>query len=242
MLVINILIYGFGAHIFLNSFFPNQYQSMLLNISFNLILMYSYAEFYMSKIYNSDQFSKIKHMIESINKKVNVNEIELIKNGSIICSYSTNKKNISVEDLPLLSYDLIIVSNYFEEPNTESSKTINKAIYYKCNDTDKDKQLEHDYRKCKFSFISVNVKIIRDEKEELYSISLSNDNENYYVVGNKINKLFIYYLMKKRYNIIFDDKNYEYEYKLILIDQNANIKTFSEKEEIILNENDYSVN
>jgi hypothetical protein len=236
MLVVNILIYGFGAHIFLNSVFPNQYQSMLLNISFNLILMYSYAEFYLSKIYNSDQFLKIKNMIESINKKTNINEIEVIKNGSIICSYSTSKKNIKVEDLPSLDYDLIIVSNYFEEPNTESSQKINKAIYYKYNDDDKDKQLEHDYIKCKLSFISVNVKIIRNEKEELYSISLSNDNENYYIVGNKINKLFIYYLMKKQYNVIFG------EYKLIVIDQNANIKTFSEKEGIIFNENDYSVN
>lgn len=240
MLVVNILIYGFGAHIFLNSFFPNQYQSMLLNISFNLILMYSYAEFYLSKIYNSDQFLKIKNMIESINKKTNVNEIEVIKNSSIICLYSTSKKNIKLEDLPSLNYDLIIVSNYFEEQNKESSQKINKAIYYKCNDADKDKQLEHDYTKCKFSFISVNVKIIRNEKEELYSISLSNDNENYYIVGNKINKFFVYYLLKKQNNVIFDDKNYEY--KLILIDQNANIKTFSEKEEIILNENDYSVN
>lgn len=201
--------------------------------------MYSYAEFYLNKMYNSDKFSKIKNMIERINKKVNVNEIEVIKNSSIISSYSTSKKNIKTEDLPLLNYDLIIVSNYFEEPNTESSKTINKAIYYKYTSSDdQDKQLE--YTKCKFSFISVNVKIIRNKKEELYSISLSNDNENYYIVGNKINKLFIYYLMKKLYNVIFDENNYEYN--LILIDQNANIQTFSEKEEIILNENDYSVN
>jgi len=42
--------------------------------------------------------------------------------------------------------------------------------------------------------------------------------------------------MKKQYNVIFG------EYKLIVIDQNANIKTFSEKEGIIFNENDYSVN
>jgi len=235
MLVVNILIYGFGAHIFLNFFFPNQYHSALFNMSFNLILMYSYAEFYLNKLYNSDQFSKIRQIINNSNKKMN--EIDIIKCNNVIMS--NNRRQFELENIN--DFDFIIFSDY--ESMNESSNKINKVLYYK---NSKEKFIKFNYKICDFTFISININVINNinnnETIELYSLKLCNDNENYYIVGNKINKLFVYYLLKKQYNVIFDDKNYEYEYKLILIDQNVNIKTFSEKEEIILIENDYSVN
>jgi hypothetical protein len=192
--------------------------------------MYSYAEFYLNKLYNSDKFLQIRQIINNSNKKIN--EIDIIKCNNVIMS--NNRRQFELENIK--DFDFIIFSDY--ERMNESSNKINKVLYYKNSN---EKFINVNYTICDFTFISINVNVINNnETSQLYSLKLCNDNENYYIVGNKINKFFVYYLLKKQYNLIFDDKNYEYE--LILIDQNANIKTFSEKEEIILNEKDYSVN
>jgi len=72
-----------------------------------------------------------------------------------------------------------------------------------------------------------------------YQIKLSNENENYYIIGNKINLLLISYLLKKQHNIVCDEITGTYE--LDVIDHNVNMKTFTEKDEILFKENDYTV-
>jgi hypothetical protein len=83
--------------------------------------------------------------------------------------------------------------------------------------------------------MSLNVTI----KGTKYPIKLSNDVENYYVVGNKINILLIAYLLKIQHKVKCDEITGIYE--LGIIDHNVNVKTFTEKDEIILSEDDYTV-
>jgi hypothetical protein len=227
MLVINIFIYGLGAHIFFSSVCPNKYQMALLNLSFYLVLTYSYVEMYAKKLYNHENMSEIRKFIETAKKKP---EIEIIKFNDVI--NCIDKKHVSIHHL--LLYDFIVYSDYSRPINSQSSR-VNKVLYSGVNAF----PLNYSYSLCEFSFISLNVRLLVDSKAKLYPIKLANDSENYYVIGNKINRFIICYLLKKQHGIVCDDLTENYV--LDLIDQNVNMLSITEKDEIILNENNYKV-
>jgi hypothetical protein len=229
MLVINILIYGIGAHVFFSSVCPNKYHIALLNISFYVILTYSYIEMYAKKLYYHENMSQIRKFIEVAKNKP---EIEIIKFNDVITSVDKNRLCIH----HLLLYDFIIYSDYSRPIAAQSSSSrVNKVLYSGSPVF----PLNYSYSLCKFSFISINVKLFVDYKEKSYAIKLVNDSENYYIVGNKINRLIICYLLMKQHRIICDEITREY--RLELIDHNVDMKTLTERDEIVLNENDYKV-
>jgi len=229
MLVVNIFLYGMGMHIFFSSVCPNKYQMALLNLSFYLILTYSYIELYAKKLYYHENMSEIRKFIETAKSKP---EIEIIKFNDVISSVDKTRVSIS----QLLFYDFIIYSDYSVPLDADTSfLRVNKVLYSGFPIF----PLNYSYSLCKFSFISLNVRLFVDCKAKSYVIKLSNDSENYYVVGNKINRFIICYLLKQQHGITCD--KIMQEYILELIDQNVNMKTLTEKDEIILNETDYKV-
>uniref|UniRef100_A0A6C0D7S5 Uncharacterized protein n=1 Tax=viral metagenome TaxID=1070528 RepID=A0A6C0D7S5_9ZZZZ len=235
MLGISYIIYGLGTHIFLNNCFPEQYNSLLINTSFYLILTYSYFELNFKRFCNNKYILYFSTKIYNIINKNNTNEIDFVKDSVVIESCNkTNlceKKSVNYD----YDYDFIIFSDY--DNISESSDKINKVIYYKDNESNSD--LDYKYKICKFSFISITIQFIYKNEERLHTIKLSNDYENYYIVGNKINRTFISYLMKHNFNINLEEANYKY--KITFIDNNVNIKNITENEEIIFNENDYEI-
>lgn len=227
MLVVNIFLYGMSMHIFFSSVCPNKYQMALLNLSFYLILTYSYIEMHVKKLYYHENMSQIRKFIEVAKSKP---EIEIIKFNDVITSVDKTRVSIS----QLLLYDFIIYSDYSRPIDSHSSR-VNKVLYSGSPVF----PLNYSYSLCNFSFISINVKLFVDCKEKSYAVKLVNDSENYYVVGNKINRLIICYLLKKQHDIVRDDLTEKYV--LDLIDHNVNMLSITEKDEIILNENDYKV-
>jgi len=226
MLVINILIYGIGAHVFFSSVCPNKYHIALLNLSFYLILIYTYIEIYVKKAYYHPHMTQIREFIENAKKK---KDIEIIKFNEVIAS--TDKNNVQIHQL--LLYDFIIFSDY--DGAKALSQKVNKILYFGFDNF----PFTYCYNVCKFSFISFSVKLVVNCKEQSYPIKLSSDLENYYVIGNKINRLLISYLLKKQCGIVCDEL--EGKYVLELIDHNVNMISLSEKDEIVLNEKDYKV-
>jgi hypothetical protein len=222
MTIINIFTLGAGFHIFMTYCFPNQYQATLLNISFYTILFYTNIEMRVKKLYFHPSFKPIKSLIEKFNKK---SEIDIIKFNKVMLS--TNKQYVSLHQF--LLNDFIIFSDY--EGLTETSPKLNKVLFFGLPKF----PLNFDYKLCKFSFMSLTVKFNGTK----YKIKLSNDYENYYVVGNKINLLLISYLLKEQHNVNCDEITGIYE--LDVIDNNVNMKTFNEKDEIEFSENDYTV-
>jgi hypothetical protein len=230
MLGVSFTIYGLGAHIFFNNFFPEYYNSLLINTTFYLILMYSYFELHFKRICNNKYISYFIKKIYNIINKNNANEIDIVKDSVVI--ESCNKTSFIEKNS--LNYDFIIFSDY--DNISDSSNKINKVIYYK--DKDSNSVLDYNYKICKFSFISINIQFVQNNKEILETIKLSNDYENYYIVGNKINRIFISYLMKNNFNINLEEVN---KYKITFIDNNVNVKNITENEQIIFNENDYEI-
>lgn len=222
MLMFNVLLCGVGMHVFFSNVCPNEYHLTLINISFYIILMYSYMELQAKKLYNHPRMTPIRSFIK--NMKTNA-EIEVIKFNDVISS--TNKTMVDIHHL--LLHDFIIYSDY--ESVTDQCPKVNKVLYYFPSKF----PFNFKYTVCKFSFISLSVRF----NETNYPIKLSSDNENYYVVGNKINRLIICYLLKKQHNVLCDEV--VDIYSIDLIDSNVNMKTLCEKDEIVLNENDYKV-
>jgi len=226
MLVINFLIYGLGAHVFFSSVCPNKYHIALLNLSFYLILTYTYIEIYVKKAYYHPHMTQIREFIENAKKK---RDVEIIKFNDVIAS--VDKDNVQIHQL--LLYDFIVFSDY--DGAKISSQKVNKVLYFGFDNF----PFTYSYNVCKFSFISFSVKLLINGKEESYPIKLSSESENYYIIGNKINRLIICYLLKIQHGVMWDEV--KDKYILELIDQNVNMLSFSEKDEIVLNEKDYKV-
>lgn len=224
-IVINTFLFGASAHFFFTKFYPNEYQMALIKTSFYVILMYSYAELFFKKAYNRPELLRLRDWVESMKDK---SEIEIVKmDGSIVL---TNKNDLHAREL--MRGELIIFSDY-EGASANTNAKINKVLYYDVAHL----PVDYNYNVCKFGFVSVCVKMCGQEKT--YQIKLANDSENYYIVGNKINRALICYLLKKYYNVIWDPASAIYI--LDIIDHNIDIKSFSEKDEILLNEKDYDI-
>jgi len=104
-----------------------------------------------------------------------------------------------------------------------SDNTPDKIIYTKIPLEPRKKEL------CNFSFISVSVQI----KDKTYLIKF----ENYYIVGNTINKYVISYLIKQQYSISQDIV----DYSLDIIDHNVNMLELGPDDEITFELNTYSI-
>jgi len=213
---------GAGFHVFMTYCFPNEYKVALLNLSFYAILFYTYVEMTAKKLYFHSSFKPVKLIFDKLNKQ---SEIDIIKFNQVM--FSTNKQYISIHQL--LLYDFIIFSDY--KRVKETAPKLNKVLFFGFQKF----PLNFDYKLCKFSFMSLTVKF----NNAKYQIKLSNDFENYYIVGNKINLLLISYLLKKQHNVICDEITGIYE--LDVIDQNVNMKTFNENDEIEFGEDNYTV-
>ena len=224
--LVNMSILSLCILIFIDYYFPQFYNLLILNGSLYIIFIYSKCEIYIKKIYNNKQ---IQLFIKNIKKHTNNDdkfEIEVIRSNKIILN--TNKNYINMYKLPDLLVDFIIFNDY---TNTcDLLPKINKIIFYK----NYKNPLNYNYIICKFSFISL-LMVVDDDIN--YQIKLSNDMENYYIVGNKINLLILSYLLKIQHNIIKKIQSYT----LTIIDHNINMITITEKDEILFNENDYII-
>ena len=222
-MLLTIFTIGLFGNIFLYIFFPKEYNLALLTGSFYIILFYSYCEIYIKKMFTLPQFKFMTSFImDNFDKK---DEIEIIKFNETI--YTTDKQNIPLQNV--IQYDLLIFSDY--EHVNEISPRVNKKMFSGAVNL----PLSLDYTLFNYKFIAVTVKI----NNKAWPIKLVDDNENYYIVGNKLNLYSISYLLKKQHNVICDEMTTTYE--LTIIDNNVNMNTCSEKDEIILQENAYDV-
>jgi hypothetical protein len=222
MTILNVFTLGAGFHVFMAYCFPNEYNVALLKISFYAIMFYTHIEMTAKKLYYHPSFKPVKSFIEILNKN---SEIDIIKFNQLM--FSTNKKYISVHQF--LLYDFIIFSDY--EKVTETSPKVNKILFFGFPKL----PLNFDYKLCRFSFMSITIKFNGTK----YQVKLSNDFENYYVVGNKINLLLISHLLKKQHNVNCDEITGIYD--LDIIDHNVNMKSFNQNDEITFGEENYSV-
>jgi len=124
-------------------------------------------------------------------------------------------------------YDLIIYSDYSKY---KQSKCVNKICYKTFTNY-------MNYEITNFKFLSLT--IIFDEVS--YNLDLCNENYNFYIVNNFINKDFLYYFMINMIKISTLISKEEFKYNLIIIDHNVSVQNFDETNEIIFLKNGYEI-
>jgi hypothetical protein len=177
-------------------------------------------------LYNSEE--KQKKTKSDKNKKIEEkDEDEKDDNDKI------NTSNIGNENVD---------NDKIDYTNIYSDKYFNKILLY--NDIKHISDLR--YKLSNVRFISMVLKFNSIE----IKVDLKTDHYNYYIVKNKINKSFVYYLLLNEYKSYYDEYvnqtkieiNYnDFKYEIEIIDDNVNIITLTETQEIVFKKNKYDI-
>jgi len=198
---------------YLKKNYPEKYNDFLIALSYNTIYMGSVIQIKIKKTiaYIYKKFPRLKEIFDNYNKIDDKQDnIEYILNGKVI--YLTTKEKIVSHIINIIKEDLIIYSDY-DNQNSENIY-INKKIII----TDKicrDEDFIYEVSDIKFMLCELVV------GEKLFKIDLKNDNHNYYLVDNIINKKFIIYYLVEFYNEAFYTSTDKFILKII--DHNVNI-------------------
>jgi len=222
------------------------YNEMLSILAYKSIYIYSKIQI----VYNQTQkrinpiiflFSKsISNLLEKHNliNKVEYNSpIELYENGKLINKTEYNYKDLlenpgyifqKFEKLIPSPYHFIVYSDF---KNIKTDKRINKICY-------KSIPYNFEYELSNIKFIGLML-TYNNKEDEL--IDLYNDNYNYYVVNNRIDKYFLLYYVR---NILLDKSVISvdnFQYKLTLYDEKANIKELDNNDVIVIQKDSYEI-
>jgi len=223
MNIYNLYNVGFGTTIgvfIIYIYYPQHFNSKILcELMFYGIKCYSRIQISCNRFVNnnkmikyvSDQFSELKKKLE--------NEIEIIRDSTVLLRCKT--ENLLMYNQSLI--DFLIYSDYQTYP---VNKVICKNIY----------NFVKKYTVCDFKFHLIN--IIFSEKDK-YEIKLSNGEYNYFIVGNIIDKYVVAYLLYKQYRLIVNEDTFEYTMEIL--DNNIETIHISENESIIFEKSSYKI-
>jgi hypothetical protein len=198
----------------------------IVNILYQSVYIYSKGQLWFRK--NVSPFIiLIKEIIENIlfnPEAVYYSKMEYYNKGHMVYEDVHIHNLVKPEHI---EFDLIIYSDYNKN---KKYKCANKVCYENfptdCN-----------YEVTNFKFMSLTLIL----EEVSYNLDLCNENYNYYIVNNSINKDFLYYFMINIFKISSSVTKDEFKYHLILIDHNVNIKNLDDTHEIIFLKDSYGI-
>jgi hypothetical protein len=218
----------FLKNTYLNNYVQTNFKNTLINLTYTYIYYYSRVQLYLIQ-FNIIKKKVIKFISSNIFKKNASENYEIIKNGKI----QTITKQILDNDTDLInSCHLIIYSDYTEN---DDNQCINKIVLHP-----KAYNSSNDYTTTNYSFIQSNI-VFEDGTE--IDLKFKNENYNYYIVGNIINKKFILYFLRKHYTNHVKDfsDNFITNYKIKIIDQNINILQVNDNEVLEMKQDNYTI-
>jgi len=240
--ILNYVLCIAGLRAFLISYYPSEYNSCVLALTYNVILLYSNLESictqcasWIHKEYPDIAiYMKYTRMII---KPTNDNLLTIIKNNQIV-----NTGICKTSD-----YDMIIYSfgNAKENAIIYNSAYTMKTVHNGNGvllETQKEEGNFSEFicpvYKTPFVFINISfTKLYNDDVQ--YQIKLTNDRYNFFVVGNVLNRVLFCYLLKEQHGMCLDATNITYS--IDIYDHNVNAITLTEIDEVILSKNTYSI-
>ena len=187
----------------------NYLKSIAITFGYNILYFFSYCQ--------------IKYDIFRNKLISNVSQNEILS-VELYDSFSNQIKNKKITDLKDDKYDCMIITK------NNGTKPSDKMVVYQTLPN------EIKWNNVKYKFLSLIVMI--EDMEDTYNINLYNKLENYYVVGNVIDKNFIKYYLAKYYKLNINE-NYSYSWQLI--DENIKVIICPMDKKIILLENNYEI-
>ena len=192
----------------------NYLKSMLTTIGYNLIYFFSYWQIKYNYIHNKLIYD-VNYTKEKVLNIELYDKINGIKNKKMKDFLNWKNENydcmIIIKDVGIYPYDKIIIN-----------KNINFPV-------------ELNWNSVKYKFLSLIVIISEDET---YNINLHSKKENYYIVGNIIDKNFIIYYLEKYHKVKISQ---DILYILQLIDHNVKTNILDMNKKITLLENGYVI-
>lgn len=215
----------------------NILESYLIKIGYNIIYVYSVCQIKFNQIkrFVSSPLIKIwNHLNKYLKDNKCIVEVELKILIKIDC-------NGNIEDTLYFEKDCLhskLIKDFYENKNhcfvfsdkQENTNCVNKVFYNVFPDS-------FDYKVSKITFMFVEL----EYNNNTYTITLKNDNSNYYIVNNTLNQKFIKYYLKNVLQIKENINTEEFVYKLSIIDNNANFFTLSSDQDLVLKEDSYEI-
>lgn len=191
----------------------NYLKSIATIFGYNILYIFSYCQIKYNYLHNK-LICDVKH--DKVLYADLYNESNGIKNKKMSDYFNWRNESydciIITKDIGIHPYDKLIFQNFSNFP------------------------AELNWNYVKYKFLSLIVIISEDKK---YDIKLNNKTENYYIVGNVIDKYFIKYYLLKYHKIKITP---DISYSLQLIDQNVKINILVMNKKITLLENEYLIN
>jgi len=192
--------------------YPQEYESFLFSVSYNLIYLFSKCQIIANKTCGKIQvlINKNPHLkkISDIVYKKNIEQNQIYKidkTGEIVTNYSGEK----------FEYDNKCIYILADNEKKSESGCVNMEILQK-------HPMLTSYELSNIKFMLLEVKL----NDVVYKLDLKTDKYNYYVVGNVLDKRFFIYFLKNYhlYNFTNDEIEQISKLDVKIIDQNVNIK------------------
>lgn len=210
---------------------------VIIKLGYNLLYGFSVCQIQMNKMKNMlVPYVKIckKYLKDNnILVEVKIQTLNLIdKNGIVNTKMIISDNAYDLDQLCKCVFDYENVSGAVLHDMDNEGKCINIIYMEKCPEL---KEGKLDYKLSKFAFMMIEL----EHNNEKYTIELKNDEYNYYIVNNSLNKNFFKYYFK---NILKAPINYDnFDYTVTIIDHNVNFITLLPEQYIIFNETDYTI-
>lgn len=232
---------------FLQMFYIEDFNNMIINVSFYCISLFSRAELFYIKtkrvfrnvyIYIVDSNPQIASILENNLSNNQQSDVDFIIDGKIV--YSTTKKILLSDNsrdgtsiaIPK-DFDMIVYSKPVKINETDYI-TYKKVLNYLPVEEPHFDVVIADYR-----FILTEI-IIGDKT---INTSFSHNKHNYFVSGNMLNESFIKYFFKQYHvseftsDYLFDPK----DYKIRVLDQNVNEVFFDQQNQLQIEKENYTI-
>jgi len=206
-----------------------QNPDLAVELSYNGIYYYSKIQMLCNNIKkkaitfikNNPTLNKI--VLES--KKGFENDIEFVKNGTIVLSINKEKLLSEPSIVPNdYDFDFIIYSDY---TNLDKNKNVLHKRIFQTIPKNLD---ELECEKVDYKFIMMEINI----NNKIIPVELSNDKYNYLIANNKLDERFVMYYLKK---YVCNKSEYMNDYIIKYIDHNVNMGEIDNTHIIIINEN-----
>lgn len=242
---LNIIIIPFDYEIYMNylfekievlnptlKYFKEKTTEILIKLGYSLLYGFSICQIKLNKMKNM----LVPHI--EIFKKY-------LKDNGIILGNVRNQivkiidKNGNIENMITLSdkTPLEIYSNIYDEDKHIGLVLSDKNLETGCiNHIYNEKfPITKDYNLSKISFMMIEL----EYQNEKYVISLKDNDHNYYIVNNSLNKNFFKYYLKNILKVPINEN--DFDYKLTIIDHNVNFITILPHQTIIIDEHCYNI-
>lgn len=198
------------------------FLGFFVNVVYKMIYLYSCIEIYFENKYEEFEKSAFGKSLKRSTlyfypETIRTKQYLFVENGNQTMVFETLQSETLVFDPE--NYDFILCNDFRKIKN----KWINCKIIYN------NFQEIIDYTLSSESILSFVVYY----KDKIIDISLETKSYTYMIVGNRINKKFIFYLLK---NMGFECSYEDLEYKVQLITSDVNILTMDSSQELIIRE------